>query len=135
MIAGAQQEVGDIGCEPVLFLTVRAPQAKTAVVALHAQQALDTQLDFAFALGVRLAFKAQAFEQGCIGIQSRVQAAGGLLGTAIRVSLERTNLLAKIQRRAARQAEQGFTPGRFKGLQLALGQAPGLVVEHSTVML
>ena len=135
LITGAQQEVGDISRQPILFLPVCAPQAKAAVVALHAQQALDPQFNFAGALGVRLTFQAQAFEQRRVSVQRRVQAAGGLLGATIRVRLERTNLFAQVQRRAARQAQQGFAPGRFKGLQLTFWQAPRLVREHRPIML
>ena len=135
LVPGTQQEVGDVSAQPVLFFTVSPPQTKAAVKTLHPQQALDTEFDLALAIGIRFAFKAQPLEQRRIRIQRRVQAAGGLLRAAIRVRLECADLLTQVQRRPARQTQQGFTPRRFKGLQRIFRQAPGLILEYRAVML
>ncbi len=55
LLTGAQEEVGDVGTEPVFLVTVGAPQAEAAVVALHAEQAFDAQLNGLAALFGRLA--------------------------------------------------------------------------------
>src|SRR5690606_9382827 len=108
LLASAQEEVGDIGGEPVLLAAVGTPETEAAVVPLHAEQALDAQLDRLAPLFVRLARKAQALEQRGIGIQRRIQTAGGLFQTTVGVGLERADLLAEVQRRTARQAQARF---------------------------
>lgn len=52
LVAGAQQEIGDVRGQPVFLFAVRRPQAEAAVVTLHADQSLDAQFDLALALGI-----------------------------------------------------------------------------------
>ncbi|MCY1433233.1 hypothetical protein D9M71_492550 [compost metagenome] len=105
LLAGTQEEVGDVGGQPEFFLVIRAPQAKAAVVALHAQQVLDAHLDLALAHVGRLTLDTQALERRGIGVQRRIQATGGLFQAAVRVGFEGADLLGQVQRRAARQCQ------------------------------
>ena len=135
LLAGTQQEVGDIGRQPVFLVAVTAPQAEAAVVALHAEQALDTQLQLAAPLLIAFALDAQTLEAGGIGIQRRIQTAGGLLQTTVGISLEFADLLGEVQRRLARQAQQ---PLQAIGVVLAEGalrQGPAVALEHRAELL
>ncbi|MCY1530895.1 hypothetical protein D9M68_661020 [compost metagenome] len=69
LLAGAQEEVADIGAQPVFLVAIGAPQGETAVVPLHAEQALDAQFDGAPTLCVRLGFQPQFLQCRGIGIQ------------------------------------------------------------------
>ncbi|MNJ50475.1 hypothetical protein D3C77_457470 [compost metagenome] len=127
LLARPQQEVGDIGGQPILFLAIGTPQAETAVVTLHSQQVFDAHLDLALAYIGRLASDAKTFECCSIGIQRWVQTTGGLLQATIGVGFQSTDLLGQVQRWAAGQSQHCLQARRFECGQVSLGQAPGVI--------
>ena len=105
LLACTNQEVSDIGGEPVLLRTVFIPKRETSVITLHLQQTGDPDINGRTALVIRIPFDAKRGQLRRVGVERREQTTGGLLQTAIRVCLQLTNIARQIQRRFPAQQQ------------------------------
>ena len=93
-LARPREEVGHVGVEPHV-VAARAPQAERAVRALARQHALDRVADALVDRGVERELR---LARELVDVEQRQRAAGGLLGAAERIAVERLQQRRDVER-------------------------------------
>ena len=125
LLASAHEEIHRVCGKPVFFRPVVIPQGKTAVITLHLQHSGDPRIDCRTAFFISIARDPQRLQLRRVGIERREQAAGGLLQTTIRISLQLPNIARQVQRRFAAKQQLPLQRYRREVLQILGGRMPG----------
>ena len=136
LLARVEQEVGDVGREPVLVLVDVAPQAEAAVRRLHAGEPADGLVEHLGALRLRVGLEPELLGRGFVDEDVRVGSAGGLLGAAVGVGEQALHGALHVDRRLVGDRERGVDrlpeeagEIRFLHLQRFAG-VHGVALEH-----
>ncbi|MNN35116.1 hypothetical protein D3C81_1489560 [compost metagenome] len=98
LLTRTDQEIGDVGRQPILFRAIFIPEGKTTVITLHLQQTGDADINSRTAFVIRIAFDAEGSQLRRVGIERREQAACGLFQATVWIGLQFADITRQVQR-------------------------------------
>jgi hypothetical protein len=106
LFARVNQEVADVGRQPVLVLGEVSPQAEATVWRLHAGQPGDGLVEHRGALGLGEGLERELPRRRRVDEDVRIGAAGRLLGAAVGVAQQALHGVAHVDRRLVRDGQR-----------------------------